>query len=128
MTPTEACIALNMLPTVGPVRLRKLLEVFKSPERILMAKRGELRGVEGIGNEVAEQISNWEATVDLAAELVRDKATKQPVELVHAVLVAHNNGDPLNRIAKNVDRHHTAVKRIIDAAEARVDRQLAATG
>ena len=71
MTPTEACIALNMLPTVGPVRLRKLLEVFKSPERILAAKRGELRGIEGIGNEVAEQISNWESTVDLAAELER---------------------------------------------------------
>jgi DNA processing protein len=69
MTPTEACIALNMLPTVGPVRLRKLLEVFKSPERILTAKRGELHGVEGIGNEVAEQIGNWESTVDLAAEL-----------------------------------------------------------
>jgi DNA processing protein len=71
MTPTEACVALNMLPTVGPVRLRKLIEVFKSPERILMAKRGELRGVEGIGHEVAEQISNWESTVDLAAEMER---------------------------------------------------------
>ena len=71
MTPTEACIALNMLPTVGPVRLRKLLEVFKNPERVLAAKRGELRGIEGIGNEVAEQISNWESTVDLAAELER---------------------------------------------------------
>src|ERR1035441_4617829 len=71
MTPTEACIALNMLPTVGPVRLRKLLEVFKNPERVLAAKRGELRGIEGIGNEVAEQISNWESTVDLVAELER---------------------------------------------------------
>jgi len=69
-----------------------------------------------------------DATFDLAAELVRDKATKQPVEVVRAILEAHNNGDPLNRIAKNVDRHHTAVKRIIDAAAARVDRQLAATG
>ena len=28
MNSTEACIALNMLPTMGPVRLRKLLEVF----------------------------------------------------------------------------------------------------
>jgi DNA processing protein len=58
-----------MLPTVGPVRLRKLLEVFKEPQRILAAKRGELRQVEGIGNEVADQISNWESIVDLAAEL-----------------------------------------------------------
>src|SRR6266481_2635831 len=71
MNATEACIALNMLPHVGPVRLRKLLQVFESPERILSAKRSELRGVEGIGQEVAEQISSWESIVDLPAELMR---------------------------------------------------------
>jgi len=60
-----------MLPTVGPVRLRKLLEVFREPQRVLAVKRSELRQVEGIGNEVADQISNWESTVDLAAELKR---------------------------------------------------------
>jgi len=60
-----------MLPTVGPVRLRKLLEVFKEPQQILAAKRGDLRKVEGIGSEVADQISNWESTIDLAAELQR---------------------------------------------------------
>src|SRR5882672_4245008 len=74
MNSTEACIALNMLPTVGPVRLRKLLQIFKEPENILTAKRTELRKVEGIGGEVADQISNWESIVDLPAELkcVRD--------------------------------------------------------
>src|SRR5438876_8244559 len=71
MNATEACIALNMLPTVGPVRLRKLLEVFKEPQQILAAKRTDLRKVEGIGNEVADQISSWESIVDLAAELKR---------------------------------------------------------
>src|SRR6476660_4740343 len=71
MNATEACIALNMLPTVGPVRLRKLLEVFKEPQQVLAAKRNELRKVEGIGNEVADQISNWESTIDLAGELER---------------------------------------------------------
>ncbi len=71
MNATEACIALNMLPTVGPVRLRKLLEVFKEPQQVLAAKRSELRKVEGIGNEVADQISSWESTVDLTAELQR---------------------------------------------------------
>src|SRR5213596_2951041 len=71
MNATEACIALNMLPTVGPVRLRKLLDVFKEPQQILAAKRTELRKVEGIGNEVADQISNWESTVDFTAELKR---------------------------------------------------------
>ena len=39
---TEACIALNMLPKMGPVRLRKLLAVFQSPERILTARPSEL--------------------------------------------------------------------------------------
>src|SRR5213593_230489 len=71
MNATEASIALNMLPTVGPVRLRKLLEVFNEPQQILGAKRHELRNVEGIGNEVADQISNWQSTVDLSAELQR---------------------------------------------------------
>ena len=71
MNATEACIALNMLPTVGPVRLRKLLQVFNEPQQIPAAKRSELRKVEGISNEVADQISNWESTVDLSAELRR---------------------------------------------------------
>jgi DNA processing protein len=71
MKSTEACIALNMLPTMGPVRLRKLLEVFETPERILSAKRSALRAIDGIGEEVAEQIANWESTVDLSAELAR---------------------------------------------------------
>ena len=71
MNSTEACIVLNMLPTVGPVRLRKLLAVFGQPEHLLSAKRSELRQVEGIGPEVADQISNWESIVDLAGELKR---------------------------------------------------------
>src|SRR5438309_4326197 len=73
MNSTEACIALNMLPTVGPVRLRKLLQIFKEPENILAAKRDQLRKVEGIGKDVADQISNWESIVDLPAELKRVK-------------------------------------------------------
>src|SRR5206468_1679344 len=68
MNTTEACIALNMLPTVGPVRLRKLLQVFGTPERVLTAKRGELRAVAGIGGEVADQIAAWQSTLDLTAE------------------------------------------------------------
>jgi DNA processing protein len=71
MNATEACIALNMLPTVGPVRLRRLLEVFKEPQQILAAKRNDLRKVQGIGSEAAEQINNWESTVDLGGELDR---------------------------------------------------------
>ena len=73
MNATEACIALNMLPTMGPVRLRKLLQVFERPERILESKRDQLRKVEGIGKEVVDQISNWESMVDLSARAEADQ-------------------------------------------------------
>jgi len=71
MNSTEARIALNMVAKMGPVRLRKLLEVFETPERILSAKRDQLRAVDGIGHDVAEEIANWESRIDLAAELQR---------------------------------------------------------
>ena len=71
MNSTEACIALNMLPKMGPVRLRKLLQVFETPERVLSARASALRAVDGIGAEVAEQITSWESVVDLSAELQR---------------------------------------------------------
>src|SRR5436309_294962 len=71
MNSTEACIALNMLRLIGPVRLRKLVEVFGSPENVLAAKRDQLRAVNGIGPDVAEEIVNWESQIDLAAELER---------------------------------------------------------
>ena len=71
MTDTEGCIALNMVGEVGPVRLRKLLGAFGSASRILTAKSGELRRVDGIGAEVAEAIAKWEEHVDLAGELRR---------------------------------------------------------
>jgi DNA processing protein len=69
MNSTEASIALNMLPTIGPVRLRRLLEIFETPERVLVASRSELRAIDGIGSEVAEQLVNWESIVDLSSEL-----------------------------------------------------------
>jgi DNA processing protein len=60
-----------MVPGVGPVRLRRLLETFETPERVLLARASELQTVEGIGREVAEAIAGWEKQVDLAAELTR---------------------------------------------------------
>ena len=56
---------------MGPVRLRRLLQVFETPEHILSARGSALRAVEGIGSEVAEQITGWENIVDLSSELAR---------------------------------------------------------
>lgn len=69
MTETEACIALNMVPSLGPVRLRKLLEEFGDPVSILGAKKSSLCRVNGVGDEVADAVSNWESRIDLAGEL-----------------------------------------------------------
>jgi DNA processing protein len=69
MTETEACIALNMVPHLGPLRLRKLLERLESPERILKASPSELQRVDGIGPEIAASLARWQDTLDLSAEL-----------------------------------------------------------
>lgn len=69
MTHTEACILLNMLPQVGPVRLRRLLERFGTPEEVLAAKGSALREVEGVGREVADTVAGWKESTDLDAEL-----------------------------------------------------------
>lgn len=60
-----------MVPKMGPVRLRRLLGVFGSPERILAAKGDELRQIEGIGREVITSVTSWEDQVDLSEELRR---------------------------------------------------------
>ncbi|MEO5804572.1 MAG: DNA-processing protein DprA [Verrucomicrobiota bacterium] len=71
MDSREALVALNMIEHVGPIRVRQLLEHFGEAPKILSASRSQLSQVRGIGEEVAESISNWEKTVDLAGELKR---------------------------------------------------------
>ena len=63
---------------------------------------------------------------ELAATLVAEKLTRKPVEVVARILAAHEQGEPLNRIAKGVGVHHSAVSRIIDAAAAHRQGTLAA--
>ena len=60
-----------MIPKLGPVRMRRLLDRFETPQQILAAPTGELRSVEGVGPEIASAITTWERNIDLAAELKR---------------------------------------------------------
>ncbi|MDD5200691.1 MAG: DNA-processing protein DprA [Terrimicrobiaceae bacterium] len=71
MTETEAHIALNMVPRLGPVRLRHLLDSFGTPQRVLAASASDLERINGVGPEAARSIAGWEKTVNLAAELQR---------------------------------------------------------
>ena len=65
----EAFIALNMIEQVGPVRLRKLLQIFGSPLEVLNAGREQLQRVDGIGSATARSISSWESQLNLPLEL-----------------------------------------------------------
>jgi len=69
MNDTEAAIVLNLLPQVGPVRVRRLTERFGSLSAILAAKGSDLRNVEGVGPEVSSIITSWSDHTDLDKEL-----------------------------------------------------------
>jgi len=70
VTRKEAFIALNMVPHLGPVHLRRLLDIFGSPERVLAARRNELQGVEGLNQTLIDSLVSWESVVNLQQELV----------------------------------------------------------
>ncbi|MBM4136342.1 MAG: DNA-protecting protein DprA [Nitrospira sp.] len=61
-------IALSMLPDIGPVRARKLLSIFLTPEKIFGAGFEDLRSVEGIGNK-AKNIKEFSAWKNIDAQI-----------------------------------------------------------
>lgn len=52
----EALLGLYSIPTIGPVRMRHLISVLGSPEKVLLAGIRELSAVEGIDRKTAERI------------------------------------------------------------------------
>lgn len=78
MTDAEAYIALNMVPKIGPIRVRRLLDAFGSPAAVLSAPLARLQAVPGVGPEAAKSVREWESRVDLPGELelVRDFGAK----------------------------------------------------
>ena len=65
----SALLALNSLPKVGPIRIRRLLKKFGNPETILRQSPGSLQSVSGVGPEVAAIIADWRVLTDSDAEL-----------------------------------------------------------
>lgn len=78
MNESEAYIALNMVPKIGPIRVRRLLEAFGSPSAVLSAPLERLQSVKGVGADAAKSLREWESLVDLPGELalVRDAGVK----------------------------------------------------
>src|SRR3569623_2607333 len=99
MTRTEAYLALNLLPRIGPVRVRRLLEVFETPERILSAKANEISPIDGFGRDLSEAVANWENTVDLTREQRRIKEENLTLltqeDALYPKLLKENHDPPL---------------------------------
>jgi DNA processing protein len=58
-----------MIPQMGPVRLRRLLDAFGSAEKILLARADQLAAIDGVPRALADNISRWQEFADPAAEL-----------------------------------------------------------
>lgn len=70
MTAQEALVALNMLPKIGPIRVRRLLGAFgDNPVNILGASKDKLMRVDSIGEETAKILQGWQDHADPIAEL-----------------------------------------------------------
>lgn len=64
-------IALNMIPGLGNIISKKLLERFGSPEDIFKAPISELMAVEGLHQKIAKRIAKKEFSTDPSEELKR---------------------------------------------------------
>ena len=74
MNTREAYIGLNMIPNLGPVRIRSLVDQFGSPEAVFSVSGDELQSVKGIGGRLAEIIAEQRARVRVDRELDGVKA------------------------------------------------------
>jgi DNA processing protein len=67
-----------MVPKIGPIRVKRLLEAFGSPSAVLSAPLDHLQSVRGMGQDAAKSLREWESLVDLPGELalVREAGAK----------------------------------------------------
>jgi DNA processing protein len=71
MDARTAYITLNMMDGIGPVKVRAMIDALGSPEAILSSHSDALRGVKGIGPELARRITSPEERPDAEAEIRR---------------------------------------------------------
>lgn len=68
MTPQTAYLILNLLPGIGPIKVRQMLTVCQSPEIIFSLPKKQLEKIPGIGPKNIETLLNWHTLCDLEAE------------------------------------------------------------
>ncbi len=87
-------LQLQMTPDLGPIRLGKLLDHFKTPDAILAASQSELQRIEGIGQQVSRSIfrareyagaveTEVERAVEVGARILCIADSDYPASLKH---------------------------------------------
>jgi len=76
----HSLLALNSLPKIGPVRIRRLLECFGNADAVLAAKKDHLLRVDGIGEETASILTKWQDFTDPTTEL--REATERGISIL----------------------------------------------
>ncbi len=69
LSPRDALVALNLIPGLGSVRIRALLEFFGSAELVLAARENMLAQVPRIGPTLAAAIADWRNCTNVDTEL-----------------------------------------------------------
>lgn len=69
MTPQLAAITLNLIPGLGPVKIKRLMEFFGSAELVLEAPAETLVLIPQIGPDLAYNITNWRNITNADKEL-----------------------------------------------------------
>jgi DNA processing protein len=64
-------LALQMIPGLGNIACKNLLDKFGEPEQIFQADLSELTGIEGLRKETAKKVANREFQIDPCEELVK---------------------------------------------------------
>ncbi len=71
MTPREAYILLNMVPGIGPVGVRSLMDALGEPTNLFHSDRRRLQSASGIGPTLASRIADAPRRYSVDAELQR---------------------------------------------------------
>jgi DNA processing protein len=83
-------LALNMVPGVGPITYRNLLDKFKNPQRVFTASSRELASVEGIGEKIMKAIK------DFPAQEIGEKELRKAERLGAVILTLRDQSYPRN--------------------------------
>lgn len=76
-------LALSLVPGVGSISYRRLLDRFETPEAVFRARRDELKAVEGLRAEAVRNILSFDALAAGKAELERVEKMGSEVVILH---------------------------------------------